>query len=174
MPDVKLRLEDESTGIVRETLSGKDGGFVFVTLPAGSYKLTVSAPGFRTAVFTGVIVETARTRDVAVQLATGETSSSVGSIIRVQPGRPFKLVSNRDTVNQYDSGVVLTGVTASQMQIPLTLRPGPNRNISFVDPSLLGGDGRANPQLLPPATTAGSSGNSSTYTDRNTCRPTCP
>src|SRR2546423_744868 len=77
MPDVKLRLEDESTGIVRETVSGKDGGFVFVTLPAGSYKLTATATGFRTAVYTGVIVETARTRDVAVQMAVGETSSSV-------------------------------------------------------------------------------------------------
>jgi hypothetical protein len=77
MPNVKLRLEDESTAIVRETLSNKDGGFVFVTLPAGSYKLTASAAGFRTAVFTGVIVETARTRDVAVQMAIGETSSSV-------------------------------------------------------------------------------------------------
>jgi hypothetical protein len=55
----------------------------------------------------------------------------------VQTGRPFRLVSNRDTVNQYDSGVVLNGVTANQLQNLLTVRPGPNRNISFVDPSLL-------------------------------------
>ena len=61
----------------------------------------------------------------------------MGSIIRVQTGRPFRLVSNRDTVNQYDSGVVLNGVTANQLQNLLTVRPGPNRNISFVDPSLL-------------------------------------
>ena len=53
------------------------------------------------------------------------------------------------------SGVVLNGVTANQLQNLLTVRPGPNRNISFVDPSLLGSDGRANPQLLSPATTAG-------------------
>jgi hypothetical protein len=89
----------------------------------------------------------------AVNRLIGEWT--VGSIIRVQTGRPFRLVSNRDTVNQYDSGVVLNGVTANQLQKLLTVRPGPNRNISFVDPSLLGSDGRANPQLLSPATTAG-------------------
>ena len=46
MPNVKLRLEVESTGIDRETLSNNEGGFVFVTLPPGSYKLTASAAGF--------------------------------------------------------------------------------------------------------------------------------
>ena len=83
---------------------------------------------------------------------------TVGSIIRVQSGRPFKLVSNRNTVNQYDAGVVLNGVTASQLQNLLTVRPGPNRNISFVDASLVGSDGRSNPQLLSPASTPGQFG----------------
>ena len=83
---------------------------------------------------------------------------TLGTIIRVQSGRPFKLVSNRDTVNQYDSGVALNGVTASQLQDLLTVRPGPNRNISFVDSSLVGSDGRANPQFLSPAGTSGQFG----------------
>jgi hypothetical protein len=83
---------------------------------------------------------------------------TVGSIIRVQTGRPFKLVSNRDTVNQYDSGVVLNGVTASKLQSMITVLPGPNRNVLFVDPSLVGSDGRANPQFLLPATTPGQFG----------------
>ena len=47
MPTAQLKLTDESTGISRDTTSAKDGGFVFVSLPAGSYKLTASAPGFR-------------------------------------------------------------------------------------------------------------------------------
>src|SRR5689334_4223335 len=77
VPNVQIKLVDEATGIERETTSARDGGFVFVTLPAGSYKLTASATGFRTAVYTGVIVETGRARDVAIQLTVGETTTSV-------------------------------------------------------------------------------------------------
>jgi hypothetical protein len=83
---------------------------------------------------------------------------TLGSIIRVQSGRPFKLVSNRDTVNQYDSGVVLNGVTASQLQQLVTVRPGPNKNISFFDQSLIGSDGRSNLSLVAPAATPGQFG----------------
>jgi hypothetical protein len=83
---------------------------------------------------------------------------TLGSIIRVQSGRPFKLVSNRDTVNQYDSGVVLNGITASQLQDMITVRPGPNRNIAFVSPTLIGSDGRASSQYILPATTPGQFG----------------
>jgi hypothetical protein len=82
----------------------------------------------------------------------------LGSIIRVQSGRPFKLVSNRDTVNQYDAGVVLNGITASQLQDMITVRPGPNRNIAFVSPALIGSDGRANGQYISPATAPGQFG----------------
>jgi hypothetical protein len=85
---------------------------------------------------------------------------TAGSIVRVQSGRPFKLVSNRDTVNQYDSGVVLNGITASQLQDMITVRPGPNRNIAFVSPALIGSDGRANSQFILPATTPGLFGQS--------------
>jgi len=83
---------------------------------------------------------------------------TLGSIIRVQTGRPFCLVSNRDTVNQYDAGVVLNGITASQLQDMITVRPGPNRNIAFVAPGLIGSDGRANAQFVVPATTPGQFG----------------
>ncbi|MBZ5623176.1 MAG: carboxypeptidase-like regulatory domain-containing protein [Acidobacteriia bacterium] len=83
---------------------------------------------------------------------------TLGSIIRVQSGRPFKLVSNRGTVNQYDSGVILNGLTTSQLQNMLTIRSGPSHNISFVSPALVGADGRANTAVLAPAATPGQFG----------------
>jgi hypothetical protein len=83
---------------------------------------------------------------------------TLGSIVRVQSGRPFKLISNRDTVNQYDSGVVLNGITTSQLQNMLLIGSGPNRNISFVSPGLVGSDGRANATYLSPPTTPGQFG----------------
>src|SRR6202035_2215136 len=83
---------------------------------------------------------------------------TIGGIVRVQSGRPFKLVSNRDTVNQYDSGVVLNGLTTNQLQSMLAIGSGPNHNISFVSPSLVGTDGRANTAYLTPASTPGAFG----------------
>src|SRR4051794_6897675 len=47
VPTAVLKLEDENTGVAREATSVKDGGFVFVTLPAGSYRLSATAKGFR-------------------------------------------------------------------------------------------------------------------------------
>jgi len=83
---------------------------------------------------------------------------TVGGIFRVQTGRPFRLGSNFDMLNQYDSGVILNGVTASQLQDMLTIRSGPNKNISFVSPSLVGSGARANASVLSVPATPGQLG----------------
>lgn len=89
------------------------------------------------------------------QLAGGWT---VSSIMRIQSGRPFYLTSGRFTFNQYDSGVVLNGITVSDLQKMITLSAGPNGTELFVDPKLIGADGRANPQYLASPTTPGEHG----------------
>ena len=77
---------------------------------------------------------------------------------RLQSGRPFLLTSGRWTVNQNDSGVVLNGITAKDLQKMVKVRPGPNGNVYFFDERLIGPDGRSNPQYLAPATTPGEFG----------------
>jgi hypothetical protein len=83
---------------------------------------------------------------------------TIGGIFRVQTGRPFRLGSNFDMLNQYDAGVILNGVTASQLQDMLTIRSGPNKNISFVSSNLVGAGGRANASILSVPTTPGQLG----------------
>jgi carboxypeptidase family protein len=83
---------------------------------------------------------------------------TVSSIIRVQSGRPFYLSSGRFTFNQYDSGVILNGVTVDDMQKMIGTRPGPNGTELFIDPKLIGADGRANPQYLLSPPTPGEHG----------------
>src|SRR5207247_3023355 len=51
--------------------------FVFLNLQAGAYELTASLPGFQTAVYSRVIVETARTTDLEVRLTVGGVTESV-------------------------------------------------------------------------------------------------
>lgn len=78
-------------------------------------------------------------------------------IVRLQSGTPFKLTGGgRATFNENDSGVILNGMTAGDLQNMLNnIRPGPSGTVMFADPKLIGADGRANPQLLVSPTTAG-------------------
>ncbi len=82
----------------------------------------------------------------------------MSSIVRLQSGRPFYLTSGRLTFNQYDSGVVLNGISVADLQQMIKVGPGPNGTELFVDTKLIGADGRANPQYLLPPTTPGEHG----------------
>lgn len=84
---------------------------------------------------------------------------AISSIVRMQSGLPVRLASSRSTVNQNDSGVILNGIDLSQLQSMFTIRPGPNKNISFVNANLIGADGRANPAYIQTPTGPGQFGN---------------
>jgi hypothetical protein len=83
---------------------------------------------------------------------------NISTITRIQSGRPFKLTSGRSQFNQTDGGVVLNGISTSQLQDMITVGAGPNKNKSFVSPTLVGSDGRSNISILAPPTTPGQLG----------------
>lgn len=84
---------------------------------------------------------------------------SISGITRWQQGRVFRLVSGRNTLNQRPAGVVLNGISAEQLQDMIKVQAGPSGStVLFVDPTLIGSDGRANPQYLSPPTTPGDLG----------------
>ena len=81
-----------------------------------------------------------------------------GWIARAQSGLPFRLGSGRNTVNGQDSGVVPVGLTTSQLQDMVGAYRVGSPYVYFIDPKLIGSDGRANPNLLAPPTTPGQFG----------------
>ena len=83
---------------------------------------------------------------------------SVGAIFRMQSGMPFKLSSGRLTANQSDAGVILNGVTASDLQKMVGVFKAAGPDVFFLDPKLAGSDGRANSNFLSPPTTPGQFG----------------
>jgi len=84
---------------------------------------------------------------------------SFGGILTLQSGTPFRLSSGRATVNGGDSGVVLApGVTVDDIQKMIRISQGPGLNKYFVDPKLIGPDGRANPAYLQVPTEPGQFG----------------
>ncbi len=86
---------------------------------------------------------------------------SINTVVRWQTGRPTLLVGGLGgTVNQYDGGVQLTGLTPSQLQSDLgvykTTTPAPGA-VWYVPQSLLGAGGLGtNPAELAACGTAGS------------------
>jgi hypothetical protein len=90
---------------------------------------------------------------------------SASAIVKWQSGRPFLLTSGRQTFNQQDSGVILNGITAEELQKMVRVSAPPANdarfavgNILYLDPRLIGPDGRANPEFLQYPTTAGEHG----------------
>src|SRR5256886_349623 len=77
VPNATVKVTDNSTEVQQTTVSSSDGNFLFPNLQFGSYKLTATATGFKTAVIASVVVESGRTTDVSVDLEVGTTSETV-------------------------------------------------------------------------------------------------
>jgi Carboxypeptidase regulatory-like domain len=90
---------------------------------------------------------------------------AASGIVKWQSGRPFLLTSGRQTFNQQDAGVILKGITVEQLQkmVKVSTPPaGDSRfqagNVLYLDPRLIGPDGRANTDFIDYPTTAGELG----------------
>jgi hypothetical protein len=73
----KLELVDTATHETRRAETEANGTRIFVNVPLGTYKLTISKGGFQTKVFTDVVVQAAQTTDIPVQLVVGAVTEVV-------------------------------------------------------------------------------------------------
>ena len=93
----------------------------------------------------------------------------IGGTLTAQSGTPFLLTSGRNTVNAEDAGVVLAnGHTIEEIQSMIRISPGPGLNRYWIDPKLIGADGRANPEYLQVPTTPGEFGDFIYLRSKNT------
>ncbi|MCX6629430.1 MAG: TonB-dependent receptor [Candidatus Solibacter sp.] len=77
IPGAKVVLKDEGTGITKQGTTNEQGGLIFPDLSHGLFEISVSAPGFQTAVVSHLNVETSRTTDVVVSLKVGAQEQSI-------------------------------------------------------------------------------------------------
>ncbi len=77
VPNAKITAKGQSTGSTYETVSSSSGSYRFPNLNIGTYDVTVSAAGFKTATLTGVVVQVATTSALDVKLATGVITENV-------------------------------------------------------------------------------------------------
>jgi Carboxypeptidase regulatory-like domain len=85
---------------------------------------------------------------------------TIGTILTRETGDPHLFTGGTSTVNQNDSGIMLTGVTQSELQKQIKVRPGPAGSglVNLFDPKYYGSAGQANNQYISPQFTAGKFG----------------
>src|SRR5216683_1810196 len=72
-----ITITNAQTNLKQETVSGADGTYRFLSLPAGTYKLSVVAPGFKTYNTTAIEVKVNDQLQVDVTLSVGSASEVV-------------------------------------------------------------------------------------------------
>src|ERR1700733_5818891 len=77
VPSAKVSVTGQDTGITNQYVSDNRGEYIANLLPPGTYKVEVSAPGFRTTVSSGNVVTVDGVTRVDVALALGVTAETV-------------------------------------------------------------------------------------------------
>jgi hypothetical protein len=85
---------------------------------------------------------------------------TIGTILTYRTGDPFLFTGSTYTVNGNDSGITLKGVTRSQLQSQIKVRPGVTGKgrVTLFDPKYIASDGRANTAYIGPNFNAGEFG----------------
>ncbi len=77
VPNVSVTLSSSATGFTRTVTSNGSGEYTITDVEPGTYKVTVTAPNFKSFVSTGVQVNVATSSTVNAQMQVGGTSETV-------------------------------------------------------------------------------------------------
>jgi hypothetical protein len=100
----QVKATNTATGVTQTTTSDSAGLFRFNLIPAGEYKVEVSAQGFKTAVQNNILVAVGRDSSLGgVKLTVGETSTT----IEVSGAAPLIETTQSQVTNTF-SGTTLT------------------------------------------------------------------
>src|SRR3989441_13038264 len=95
VPKAKVGVRNKDTAFTRSVESAADGGFLFSSLPVGTYRLTVEKAGFATYVQDGIELALNQAASVPVTLKVGQATQEITVTANAE------LVVNRDaTVGQ--------------------------------------------------------------------------
>src|SRR5580700_6133273 len=77
VPNAPVEAKNMATGVVVPVAASATGNYQFADLPAGTYEINVTVPGFKKYVLTGVTVQQLQTTRVDVNLVVGSAAETV-------------------------------------------------------------------------------------------------
>ena len=77
VPSATVMMTESATGAERTTVTNGSGLYALTVLPAGTYQLVVSAPGFRTETYKGIVLTVGQRTEINVHLLLGSVTEQV-------------------------------------------------------------------------------------------------
>jgi hypothetical protein len=114
-----LKLRDQLSGSQRDTVTNSEGYYTFISVPPGTYELTVTANGFETSKQRSIVIGGGDKLNVNVTLKLGSTTNvvevtgSVDVVVPVDSGEN----SNRLTTKELDNFIQLSANAAEFIKI---------------------------------------------------------
>src|SRR2546422_4941575 len=105
-----VQIYSSETGYRRSVETGPDGTYVAPQIPAGTYQIEASVPGFKTTVLRGVTVAVNENARGDIQLQIGDVTTKV------------EVSSQASLVNTYTSALAQTINTRQVVDLPLNAR----------------------------------------------------
>lgn len=162
IPGAKVVLKNEATGAVRDSVTNGTGYFDFPSVLPGTYSVTVSAPGLRTAEQTGIVLtqgSTLRLTAITLQVQTQKTEVEViaaeSVVVPVDSGQSSQTLNQSMVENISLNGrdaaelikimpgsSIVSGLSQSmwgQGAVPTSSNNGPIGNFSVQGSPLYGG-----------------------------------
>ncbi len=132
IPGVDVQAENVGTGIKTTTRSNETGGFIFLSLQPGSYRLTAELAGFKRAVAENVAVHIGETTRADIQLQLGDISQSV------EVSSTAALV----TPDTATAGTVITSEEYEKLPLAGSSRSRIATDFALLTPGVVGGQQR--------------------------------
>src|ERR1700676_234557 len=104
IPKANVTMTNEGSGDVRKTVTNSDGYFTISSVPAGTYKVLIDAPGFQRWETTGIAFNGSDKRNLDVIMQVGTAAQAV------------EVISAQDLVTPVDSGEKSTVLNTAQLQ----------------------------------------------------------
>src|SRR5262245_5608305 len=115
IPGADVKIRNNGTGAEYNAVTASDGGFTVPSMPGGTYTVTVSLMGFKTAVLNSVTLNASVPAQVKVTLSVGTLEENV------------TVVGESATVVQTQSPAIATNLTSVAIaSLPLTSRDALN------------------------------------------------
>ncbi|HKD08138.1 MAG TPA: TonB-dependent receptor [Bryobacteraceae bacterium] len=108
--DATVKLRDQQSGSLRDTVTNHDGYYTFASIPPGTYELDVEAKGFESFKAADLAIGGGEKRNINVTLKVGatsetvEVSGAVDSVIPVDSGEKSSTLTTKELQNYVSVG----------------------------------------------------------------------